>query len=73
MWLSCYVDTSLACLTLVALHEDVERLERLVVKDLRQETKTYKAKLMQQHRVRKRLDQMQESSRKLVRRSQAAF
>lgn len=48
------------------LHEDVERLERIIVKDLKQETKTHKEKLMQNHRVRKRLDQMQESARKLV-------
>lgn len=57
------------CLRPPALHEDVERLERVVVKDLKQETKSHRDKLMQSHRVRKRLDQIQESSRKLVRRS----
>mmetsp|Transcript_40482 Transcript_40482/g.89949 ORF Transcript_40482/g.89949 Transcript_40482/m.89949 type:complete len:508 (-) Transcript_40482:699-2222(-) len=50
-----------------ALHEDMERLERLIVKDFKQETKTHKEKLMQNHRVRKRLDVMQEAARKLVR------
>eukprot|EP00798_Chlamydomonas_sp_ICE-L_P018774 gene18774-25310_t len=48
------------------LHEDIERLERLNAKDLKQEDKTHKGKLMQGHRVRKRLDMMQEASRKLV-------
>jgi hypothetical protein len=49
------------------LHEDLERLERLIVKDYKQDVKGHKDKLMQQHRVRKRLDQLQETSRKLVR------
>lgn len=49
-----------------ALHEDVERLERVVVKDLKQETKSHKDKLMQSHRVRKRLGQIQEASHKLI-------
>jgi splicing factor 3A subunit 3 len=50
-----------------ALHEDVERLERLIVKDLKQEAiRSHKDKLMQSHRVRKRLDTMQDSARKLV-------
>ena len=49
-----------------ALHEDLERLERLIVKDYAQEVKSHKEKLMQKHRVRKRLDQMQDAARKLV-------
>lgn len=49
-----------------ALHEDLERLERVIVKDYAQETRTYKEKLMQNHRVRRRLDTMQEAARKLV-------
>lgn len=50
----------------VALHEDVERLERIIVKDYKQEAKTHKEKLMQSHRVRKRIDEMQQIARKLV-------
>ncbi len=42
-------------------------MERLNAKDLKQEDKTHKGKLMQGHRVRKRLDAMQDASRKLVR------
>lgn len=49
-----------------ALHEDAERLERLIVKDFKQDTKTHREKLMQSQRVRKRLDQIQESAKKLV-------
>lgn len=48
------------------LHEDLERLERVIVKDYKQEAKTHKDKLMQNHRVRKRIDEMQEIARKLV-------
>jgi hypothetical protein len=51
---------------LAALHEDLERLERVIVKDYKQDARTHKEKLMQNHRVRKRLDQMQETARKLV-------
>ncbi|MEW5300908.1 MAG: hypothetical protein WDW36_003801 [Sanguina aurantia] len=49
-----------------ALHEDVERLERLIVKDFKQDTKTHREKLQQSQRVRKRMDQMQESAKKLL-------
>ncbi len=49
-----------------ALHEDMERLERIIVKDYKQETKGHKDKLVQSHRVRKHLDNIQESARKLV-------
>ncbi len=41
-------------------------MERVIVSDFKQDVKTYKDKLMQNHRVRKRLDAMQEASRKLV-------
>ncbi len=50
-----------------ALHEDVEDLERLIVKDFKQEVRTHKERLMQNHRVKRRLDLMSEASRKLVR------
>lgn len=53
------------------MHEDLERLERVIVKDYAQETRTYKEKLMQNHRVRRRLDTMQEAARKLVGRAWA--
>jgi hypothetical protein len=49
------------------LHEDMERHERVIVKDLKQEAKSHKEKLFQGHRVRRKLDQIQESARKLVR------
>jgi len=49
-----------------ALHEDVERMERVIVKDLKREMKTHKEKLMQSHRVKRRLDTMQEAAAKLV-------
>ncbi|PNW82870.1 hypothetical protein CHLRE_06g297750v5 [Chlamydomonas reinhardtii] len=48
------------------LHEDMEHFERVICKDLKQETKSHKDKLFQSHRVRKRLDQIQESARKLI-------
>jgi splicing factor 3A subunit 3 len=49
------------------LHEDLERLERIIVKDYKQEAKGHKEKLQQNHRVRKRMDEMQQIARKLVR------
>lgn len=49
-----------------ALHEDVERLERLIVLDFKGETKTHKERLAQNHRVRRRLDAMQGGAKKLV-------
>ncbi|GBF95619.1 splicing factor 3A subunit 3 [Raphidocelis subcapitata] len=50
------------------LHEDAERLERLIVKDYRQEgVKGHRERLSQNHRVRARLDKIQEVSRKLLR------
>jgi len=51
------------------LHEDLERLERVIVKDYKQDAKTHKEKLMQNHRVRKRIDEMQITANKLVRHS----
>lgn len=62
-----------AALSPAGLHEDAERLERLIVKDYQNEAKTYREKLMQNHRVRKRIDDLQEASRKLVRRLAAAW
>lgn len=41
-------------------------MERIIVKDFKQETKTHKEKLVQNHRVRKRLNLMQEDARKLM-------
>ena len=50
-----------------ALHEDCERLERLIVNDFKQDVKGHREKLAQGHRVRKMLDQLQTQSQKLVR------
>lgn len=50
-----------------SLHEDLERLERIIVKDYQQEAKGHKDKLLQSHRVRKRMDEMQHIARKLMR------
>lgn len=47
-------------------HEDMERLERLIVKDFRTETKAYKDKLLQSHRVRGLLDALQSRAAALV-------
>lgn len=47
-------------------HDDCERLERLVAKELKQEAKTHKEKLLQSHRVRRMLDTMQQRSKRLV-------
>jgi hypothetical protein len=53
-------------IALAGLHEDLERLERIIVKDYKQEAKGHKEKLQQNHRVRKRMDEMQGIARKLV-------
>ena len=53
--------------TILVLHEDVEELERTIVKDLKQEARTFNERLMQSHRVKRRLDMMSEASRKLIR------
>ena len=48
-------------------HDDVERLERLIVKDFAsQPAASHKDKLLQAHRVRAMLDSIQERSAKLV-------
>lgn len=47
-------------------HEDIERLERLIVKDFKNEARTHKEKLMQSHRVRQMLGLLQERATKLV-------
>mmetsp|Transcript_16887 Transcript_16887/g.30636 ORF Transcript_16887/g.30636 Transcript_16887/m.30636 type:complete len:624 (-) Transcript_16887:290-2161(-) len=49
-----------------ALHEDLERLERVIVKDLKQEAKTHRDKLLQDHRVKRRLDTILDTSSKLI-------
>ena len=49
-----------------ALHEDCERLERLIVNDFKHDVKGHREKLAQGHRVRKMLDQLQSQSQKLV-------
>ena len=56
---------------LAAAHEECERLERIIVKDFDQDLKGHREKLAQGHRVRKRLDELQALSKKLVRRSAA--
>lgn len=45
----------------------MERLERLVVKDFKQDVRTHKEKLMQSHRVKRRLDGLQGAAAKLLR------
>ncbi|XP_076903746.1 splicing factor SF3a60 homolog [Bidens hawaiensis] len=49
-----------------AAHEDVERLERLIVKDLQNEPATNKDRLAQSHRVRHMIDQITSTTHKLV-------
>ncbi|KAL4446223.1 hypothetical protein ABPG77_003030 [Micractinium sp. CCAP 211/92] len=49
-------------------HDDIERLERLIVKDFAmQQATAHKDKLLQSHRVRQMLDSIQERSTKLIR------
>jgi splicing factor 3A subunit 3 len=47
-------------------HEDVERLERLIVKDLQNEPPSNKDRLFQSHRVRQMIDTIISTSEKLV-------
>lgn len=47
-------------------HEDIERAERLVSKDLKRSMTRYKDRLQQDHRVKRFIDDIQEKSRKLV-------
>ncbi|CAH9140883.1 unnamed protein product [Cuscuta epithymum] len=49
-----------------ASHEEVERFERLIVKDLQNEPATNKDRLHQSHRVRNVIDQIIETTHKLV-------
>lgn len=48
------------------LHEDIERSERLVAKDLKRTKTKYKDKLQQDHRTKILVDEVQEKSRRLV-------
>ncbi|KAM7504862.1 hypothetical protein LguiB_003766 [Lonicera macranthoides] len=47
-------------------HEEVERLERLVVKDLQNDPTSNKDRLFQSHRVRNMIDQISSTTHKLV-------
>lgn len=47
-------------------HEDIERLERLIVKELKRDSKTHKERLLQNHAVRQMLETIQSRSSKLV-------
>jgi splicing factor 3A subunit 3 len=47
-------------------HEDMERLERLIVEEFKRETRTHKEKLMQGYRVRQMLDTMQQRAKGLT-------
>eukprot|EP00850_Spirogloea_muscicola_P008355 SM000044S16002 [mRNA] locus=s44:547480:551288:+ [translate_table: standard] len=49
-----------------AAHEEVERLERLVVKDLQQEAKSHRERLYQGHRVRRMVQDIVSASQRLV-------
>uniref|UniRef100_A0A2P2KRU3 Splicing factor 3A subunit 3-like n=1 Tax=Rhizophora mucronata TaxID=61149 RepID=A0A2P2KRU3_RHIMU len=49
-----------------AAHEEVERLERLVVKDLQNEPATAKDRLFQSHRVRNMIDTIISTTERLV-------
>lgn len=49
-----------------ALHEDIERMERVIVKDLKRDMKNHKEKVLQSHRVKRRLDTIQAAASKLV-------
>eukprot|EP00249_Psilotum_nudum_P015382 c25297_g1_i3 orf=216-1733(+) len=49
-----------------AAHEEVERLERLVVKDLQTEAKSHKERLHQNHRVRNMIDGIMASTSRLI-------
>jgi len=48
------------------LHEDIERLERLIVAEFKKDAKSHKEKLLQAHRVRYMLDKIQERSKELL-------
>ena len=46
--------------------EEKERLEHLIVKDFKNDAKGHKERLMQGHRVRERLEELQSQAAKLV-------
>jgi len=48
-------------------HEDMERLERLIVRDFKNEPQNYKEKLVQGHRVKVMLETLGERAGRLVR------
>lgn len=48
-----------------ASHEEMEKLERIIVKDFQQEIKSHKQRLFQGHRVSQRLDAIQTAAGKL--------
>ena len=48
-------------------HEEIERLERAICADFRNEAVTHKERLAQNHRVRSMLDDMANKSKRLVR------
>ena len=50
----------------IGCHEDVERLERGIVAEYKQDAKGHKERLMQNHRVRTMLEQLQEKAKRLV-------
>lgn len=47
-------------------HEEVERLERLIVKDLQNEPASNKDRLFQSHRVRNMIETIRETTDKIV-------
>ncbi|GBG69402.1 hypothetical protein CBR_g4095 [Chara braunii] len=49
-----------------AAHEEIERLERVIVRDLQQEMKTHKDRLHQSHRVKSWVETMMDSSGRLA-------
>jgi splicing factor 3A subunit 3 len=49
-----------------AAHEDVERMERLIVKDFQTEPNSNKERLYQNHRVRNMIDQVSSTTHKLI-------
>ena len=51
---------------IAAGHEEIERLERLIVKDFQNEARTHKEKLLQNHRVADALKTMQQQSERMV-------
>lgn len=50
----------------VALHEDIEKCERLAVKDMKRDALTHQEKLFQGHRICKLLETTEDRAAKLV-------